>query len=68
MRLRSSSSAAAVVSVLIWAATALAEDWACSPWEWMHPAPEPLRLSAVTHAMGQFWAFGGDGVVHVSRD
>lgn len=68
MRLRSSSFAAAIGLVVISAATALAEDWACSPWEWIHPAPEPLRLTAVTHAMGQFWGFSGDGIVRVSLD
>jgi hypothetical protein len=43
-------------------APARAEDWACSPWQWAHPSPEPLSFSTVISAMGRFWGFGSSGV------
>ncbi len=60
---------ALVAAVAVWAGVeqARAEEWSCSPWEWLHPQPFPLRLEAVVARGGEFWGFGDTGVA-VSAD
>ena len=58
-----------VAAAVIWIGVgqARAEAWSCSPWEWVHPQPFPLRLAAVVARGGELWGFGESGVA-VSAD
>lgn len=67
MRWRLAAGTVAWVVAVAAGGTARAQDWGCSPWEWVHPTPFPLRLSTVVAVNGTFWGFGESGVA-VSRD
>ncbi len=67
MRSRTATATLGMVLAVALGGAARAQDWACSPWEWVHPAPFPLHLSTVVHVGGTFWGFGPSGAA-VSRD
>ena len=67
MRSHAASSILGMVLAVALGGAARAQDWGCSPWEWVHPAPFPLHLSTAVTVGGTFWAFGETGAA-VSRD